>query len=414
MKKYVFLTPSVINMGGAQMYIFNKASWLIERGWAVNVFSALEGTVVIDGLKSLNTYVPELSFYCYLFSQRRRDTVLKTINSYIYDKKYDEVVIESTCIAQSTWGEILAKDCNVKHIVYLLQESNSLFHNLKNFYIFKHQRKELVGITRQSIKDMFSSFYSIEDKDAYYLPAWCTNVFADIDSPIIHKINWSDFDFRIGCLSRLDKPFIPIAIDDIYKCIQKYPEKRILIVMMGASPDGYSIEEQIRKKFRSTNNVKIFITGFLFPISTRLLERFDMFFTSAGSVKVCQRSGVPTISIDAIDGKPIGIYGRTTNSDLYRTSDEPPISFSKLFEDILINKIYQKEISTFRDVLPDFQDHIYFIDASSHTMQYFDFNNLKLDKVEQRIKIILFVFGAKLYLKLSDMVKYYYHKVFNI
>lgn len=414
MKKYVFLTPSVINMGGAQMYIYNKASWLIERGWAVNVFSALDGKIVIDALRNLNTIVPELNFYSYVFSHRRRNTILKKINSCIYDMKYDEVVIESTCIAQSTWGEILATEGNAKHIIYLLQEYNILPPNLRNFFIFKHERKELVGITQQSLKDMFSSFYCIKYEDSYCLPAWCTNVLADIDSPIIQKINWTDFDFCIGCLSRLDKPFIPIAINDLYECVLKYPEKQIVIVMIGASPDGYSIEDQIRRKFQSINNVKVYITGFIFPIPTRLLECFDMFFTSAGSVKVCQRSGVPTISIDALDGKPIGIYGRTTDSDLYRKTNEPPIPFSKLFDDILQNRIYQKETNTFQDVLPDFKDHINFIGASSHTNRYFNFNSLKLDRVEHRIRILLFICGAKLYLKLSDLVKYYYHKIITI
>lgn len=42
-KKYVFITPVIGNMGGAQMYTENKVNYLREEGWDINVFYYING-----------------------------------------------------------------------------------------------------------------------------------------------------------------------------------------------------------------------------------------------------------------------------------------------------------------------------------------------------------------------------------
>ena len=62
MKKYVFLTTSIRNVGGAQLYISRKLDYLKENGWDVDVFFYNDGKVVIPNLECFkDNCVNELS-----------------------------------------------------------------------------------------------------------------------------------------------------------------------------------------------------------------------------------------------------------------------------------------------------------------------------------------------------------------
>ena len=48
---YIFLTSSVVSVGGAQLYISRKVDHLLSLGWEVHVFSVRHGEIVIENLK---------------------------------------------------------------------------------------------------------------------------------------------------------------------------------------------------------------------------------------------------------------------------------------------------------------------------------------------------------------------------
>ena len=58
----MFITNSIRNMGGAQMYIRNKVVFLKQHGWAPTVFFFNAGDVLIPELKEfINNRIPELA-----------------------------------------------------------------------------------------------------------------------------------------------------------------------------------------------------------------------------------------------------------------------------------------------------------------------------------------------------------------
>lgn len=404
MKKYVFLTPTIASMGGAQMYIRNRALDVQEKGWKVDIITAQKGKVYIPELREYDFCIPELEFCYYLFSKKKRNYIIDIICKRILDAEYDEIVIESTCLSESTWAEVIAQRCNARHFAYLLQEDNTLISKIdQDFINFKFQRRELASITDQSAYDMFSNFSPItmEESAGCHLPAYCNNVEEDIDSEWLYKIKSNHFDYLVGCLSRLNKPFIIPALNQFEKYVRAHQNKRYLLVMIGGAPESSHFEKNIRRKFRHVNNVDLLITGYMFPISTRLLNTFDAFFTSAGSSWVCMRSGIPTISFDGNDFMPIGVLGRTTNHSLFRGDNEPPLDFASLMDEILIKGSFERQESHHELNKPDFTQHDSYRQKMSRNKEYFSFENAKLNASDKRLSFMLCIIGSNAYFRLG-------------
>jgi len=406
MKKYIFFASCITGMGGAQMYLRNKSLYLQEQGWDVSLVSAQRGKIYILELKRYDWFIPELGFNYYLFSGRKRERIVNEIIGNFIQQQFEDIVIESTCMSECTWGEVVAEKIGARHLCYILQEYNvANSFTERNFLRFKYERHELAGIVQKSLQNLFTSFYPIETEKSYYLPAYCNNVVEDIDSEDLKNINRQDYDYIVGCLSRLDKPFIIHAINGFIDYAQSHLEKKYLLLMIGGAPEGSSFIKNINKLFERISNVTLHITGYLFPVPSKLLDICDVFFTSAGSAWVCKQSGIPTITYDGNDFHPIGILGRTTNNCLLRDKNEPILDLSNLLDKVLLEKSYVKEPSTQELNNPDFSSHDQFLFEMSREKNYFDFEHVTQSVSEKKLKALLFIFGAENYYKMGNWKK---------
>ena len=414
MKKYVFIVPSVANMGGAQMYIRNKVLYLRKRGWIVDVILAQGGVAKLTELQEFDCVIPELAFDILYYSKKKKIKVIETIIKRINTVGSDGMVIESTCISESSWAEAVASRIGAKHISFLLQEHNAISNKgMQDFFLFKHQRKELIGISETSLSLMFQHFHPISKEESFWLPAYCNNVEADITSPFIEQVKGTSYDYMIGMLSRLEKPFVKFSIEDLCGYANKHEDKLFLFLLMGDAPTGSGILTQIQGLVKGkAPNVKIIATGYLYPVPTRLLEMCDVFLVSAGSSWVCKRSGVPTITYDGNDMRPIGVLGRTTMNSLFRGSDEPEQDFDIMMDEILVEKKYKKEAPNYREGLPDFSNHMKALEETAPRKEYFDVESIKPESKEDlKLKWALAVIGPENYLKLGFLKeKWEWHK----
>ena len=393
------------------MYVRNKYIYMQNKGWDVDIFSVRKGKVYILDLQKFNhNIIPELGYYVFLFPTSIQERIINKIIETINIEQFDEIIIESSSIIGSTWAEMLAQRIGAKHLLFNLQEqdvirSKTIIHD---FLIFKHKRHELVGIAEQSLYNLFLSFHPINIEESYHLPAHCNNVVDDIECPLLQKIDKTRYDYIVGCLSRIDKPFIMPALHDFIAYANKHTNKNYLLLMIGGEPEGSLIEQKIRKLFKPILNVEVIITGYMFPVPTELLDICNAFFTSAGSSWACMRSGIPTISYDANDHHPIGILGRTTQNSLMRAEDEPIQDFSELMDDILERNIYVREPKILQIDKPDFSSHDKFISLMSSKKEYFCFNNYNGTQMgieENLLSYILRVIGADNFTKLKMLIR---------
>ncbi len=395
--KYLFFTPTILQVGGAQMYIRNKVLFLKERGYSVYVFSAAKGKdIIFPELKEFNRYfIPELRYNCSEYPKKKVERICKKIQLKCGLNGVEEIIVESTCLEESTWGELLSKKVGAKHIVYTLQETNDISNKgIADFFYFKYRRKELVGIQEKSLKQMFIPYYEIED--SYYLGAGAGSAEDDVDHPLIEKLKTRNYDIVIGSLGRLDKPFVYSGIEGVIRYSYLHIEKRICLLLLGGAEKEYL--DKIEERVKGVKNIEVVISGYLYPVPTRLLMLCDAFFATAGSAQVCKRSGVPTVTFDCNDLRAIGVLGRTTNNNIYRGKNEPPQDFTSLLEDIIDKKIYTKEKSTFISRCRDYSTHIDFIINSEKAKEFFDVMSIKDNTIKWHFRsAILSIFGPRLY-----------------
>ena len=401
------------------MYVRNKVLYLRKQGWIVDVISSDPGKILLRELEEFSNFIPELIFCIYCFSKKKRNQIVRNLVNRINDAAYNEIVIESTTLESSEWAEIVSSKIGAKHLVNLLLENNTPKDKiLRDFLVFKHKRRELVSITKSSLLQMFKSFYPISIEESYMLPAYCNNVVADVDSPWINIIKNKNFDYIVGCLGRLEKPFMMYSIIDFCKFANTIPDKTILLLLMGGSTQYDRMNLKYKQYIsKNANNVELMVTGFLYPVPSKLLFLCDALYATAGSAWVCSRSGIPTISYDDNDCRPIGILGRTTNSSLYRNQYEPVQSFEDLMTQILIEKKYKRNNEIYLPDVPDMSDHLEFLRNSSQNVEYYYFDSSGSFPMSMKfLKLKLMMIGARRYCMLEKIFhggKPWYKNLFN-
>ena len=152
MKNYIFITFSIINAGGSQLYVRNKSEYLQKNGYNVYVFSATEGSVLINGLKKYKPYIiHDLAYSPLVLSNMTINNVLNRISeSVCFDKT--ETIVETHSIQFGLWGELLAEKIHAKHFLYSLEESNSLPNiSFLEFTTYKWRQIAFAGIMKRSL-----------------------------------------------------------------------------------------------------------------------------------------------------------------------------------------------------------------------------------------------------------------------
>lgn len=337
MKKYVILTPAIGGMGGSQMYCYNKCLYLKDRGWEVCLIYFQNFEIIIEDLKQINsTYIPDLSYGIHYVTPQQRRNVIKKIKTYIGN--FDECVVETQMVKLAMWGELIAEQLHSCHILNPIEEElHSLTDGYVNFMEFKLRRGELLNASEEALKRFFRSKYKAEFQNFFFtMVPYCSNV---TSNNTLVPINYTNADYTILSIGRLDKPYIVPMANEICKFARYYPDKRVNVIFIGASTTGL-VEKQLVSIF-SSSNCSLFLEGYRFPVPIQILDKADVAIACANSVLVSANCGVPTIVIDAFDYDAVGIYGYTTMQKLERCNEER-IKVSKLLKDVLIDSKYKK------------------------------------------------------------------------
>lgn len=392
-KYYIILQPSIRTMGGEEMYTRNKIISARDEGYVPIVFhSGIGGdTVYIEDLKPYNKF--EFSTFRYepcAVSSRKKRHLKSKIKAILSD--YDEeCIIESHEVLIAEWGEWIASQLGIRHFAYMLLEHNTLsFKPLYDFFRFKYERHELAGIVNSTIPNMFQNF--CENVQGYRLPAYCSNVYESIPCPkqfVLRKA-----DYTIGTIGRTDKKYVQPMIDSILRFVSNHPNNSFNILYVGGSMNLQS-EKSVKERFSSMPNLKLTFTGIQFPLSIDMIRQMDVCIASAGSCWTSYNCGIPTICLDGNDSKAIGIFKETTNNNLFRNENEPPIEIECLLEEILIQKCYPQK-DEIKSVEVDFSPHWDFIKQMSKTKDYFDIGQIKFPFMRRlKARFLGFYYGLK-------------------
>lgn len=341
MKKYIILTPSITNMGGSEMFTYNKYKYLSSHGWDVNVFYFNQsGDILLRELERFkDNCIPDLIYSISYFSRKGQEKILNRLSDGV--TQADEVVVESHLYSLSLWGELLAKKIKAKSIMNCMEENiGQISEEEVNFVEYKMRRYEILNATPKSMHRYYGKYYqdSYLDYTHTYMRALCSNV---VTHSIDYNLTVPDSDYNILSIGRLDKPYVIPTFMEVSKFVQQHPEKRFNLLFIGGDPKG-DADSRIKGLFSNANNVTLLFLGYMFPVPANIIDINDVSIASSNSVLVSNNEGIPTIVIETQDYLPIGIYGRTTENKFSR-DNEPPVSVVELLEDILIYGKYPKK-----------------------------------------------------------------------
>ena len=405
MKKFVILSFSVAGMGGGQMYQYNKAAYMKKKGYEVYIVYAIPGEIVIEGIKVVSHIicVEEINISPLVLTEKQIESVLTCICSFIGVMNND-CIIESCNKVTSLWGELLASRTGAVNHPFIIDEKiGSLDQASCQFFTYKRNNSELRGIKKETYEMLFGRKPE-EDSYEYCLPIPGNNVVADIESPLINSIG-GNYKRKICSIGRLDKAYVDTLAQELHIYASNHSSESICITFIGDDKDKKHIDK-IRNSFLDLSNVTLFMLGSVYPIPEKLLYKFDLFISSAGSARVSGDRAIPTITIDARDFQSIGVYQYETGNTVFRDNEAAiPISekMEYVFEhyDEIKSALHKTPQVNFDEV---FDKHLNYYLNHVHTGKYYDVMSMKLDKKKKVEKIMYQCLGKKMYDKIRTFV----------
>ena len=371
-KVYIMMFGISNIVAGGPIYDANKIRFLESKGWKVVVFPIDSGKIYIYDLQKYNGKAYDFIKYDpFLFTKKKIETFLN--NMILRIPKAEKIVIETGTDFTALWGELLAEKIGAKHIVFFLDEKNENINRWNApFYEFKLKRNELASISEKSLKHIFSPFMKIDDPARYVLNAWCSNSVRDIPTDLI--ANFPKTDFLVGSIGRLDKGYVNDIVDSICALANAVEDKSFGLVFIGGTNDT-EVVKRLQKKVAQNTNVKLFFTGYIWPIPSSIFSAFDLFVSAAGSARISADMNIATIRLDVISHKPLGFIVDPTEDVLVKGTHG----------DTLADYIYQALIekntpeisnrqsteSFWKIICGDFEKHMDFIEKSSKRNDYY-------------------------------------------
>ncbi|MGN9011659.1 hypothetical protein ACTNBP_02765 [Oliverpabstia intestinalis] len=406
MKKFIMLSYTISRMGGGQMYQYNKLKFMKSRGYETFVFYAIPGKIVITDYENVSRYlcIEDINIFPGVLTRKQVNEVLERIKEYVGECD-SETIIEACNKPTTLWGELLAERFGCTCFNFIIDERiGSLDTSIVDFFEHKRNMHELRGIKKETYEMIFGHSPAVDDYE-YCLAIPGNNVVQDCNTELLKTIQFEKFDHVVATIGNLNKDYVPTLINEIKKNAVKNSEQSYFYCMIGDSPNLEDMKK-IKNSFSSIQNVTVELLGSVYPIPEKLLYKFDLFISSAGSARVSGDRAIPTITIDARDFQSIGVYQYETGNTVFRDNEAAiPISekMEYVFEhyDEIKSALHKTPQVNFDEV---FDKHLNYYLNHVHTGKYYDVMSMKLDKKKKVEKIIYQCLGKKMYDKIRTFV----------
>lgn len=386
--KYVIITPSIANMGGAQAYVCNKVKFLRRNGYEPVVVSVIHGNQILE-FDCLTMRFEEMRFLPASFSRKKQERICQKILD--ATNLGEDTVIESSTLLLAVWGELLASKVQCRHFCFSLQESYVETQNelLKQFLLHKYARGELAGIFRDSAQRMFPG-----EKIVYKeirLPAYSGNPVAKVPCDPAILTACDQADLVIGTVGRTDKMICRRLLQEIHRYASAHPEVRIAFVVIG----GPNLSETDCQAAEA-ENLHILNTGYITPIPESLIKKLEVGIATSGSVKAIAQYDIPTIAADVSTGEATGVYNYDTLDALHGEGQDLCV----LLDRIVFGKYCQttkklRDSSVFQEAYNrGYEEHFEFLSRMETARAYYDVCSIRNARHQGIISMLLKILPA--------------------
>ena len=395
---YILIGAAGGYISGGPIYQCNKAIFMKQQGWDVYYVSCCHGKVYIDGLEEFVVGVfTFIARPAYLFPQKYQWNLLELIKNSIPCMS-DEIIIETGTDYTAYWGELLAERLKGRHIVTLLDEYNDKINRtVASFYQFKYDRKELACISDEVMAHIFGSLMPGPNVVQYSVPCYCSNSLASTMPSWLDDIPAGDL--VIGYIGRLDKRAVPVIIDGVKMFAEQNLNMQVVFLCIGGSDTKFD-SDNIQNSFSDNRNVKVFITGLLFPIPVACVRKCDLIFSTAGSCYVGVKASVPTVRIHQLTNDVQGFVLNFGGADYYQYKNACTVYdyISLFYQGVYCPKSEQYGfVDDWSRAEKCFGQHLDFLGKAELELSYFDFRKIKLTWKERFYKYSMLVTGMRLH-----------------
>ena len=417
--KYVIL-GQLAGIGGWQLYIDARASYISEKGYDIYLISICkENDIKLSSfLKSIHLCLPEVHMPPASYTKKQQNRILNIIFEFIGGE--DDMIIESTDMNLSMWGEMIAQRYKAKNFSYLLHShfpQQSRF--VQDFFLYKYQRDELVGMSDLTLPELFNNHPMAEQIEARSVPAAPKdpisdeNTVEDITNKILqYKEEYNAF--VVGYFGNLDKPHFVHLCEFIEQYSKDNHECSFLFVSVGSSGKGSAERRQQHIESNAKNCLSINVPS-MYPVPKQLFQTMDVCLASWGSSVNSARAGALTIRLlDDVTIIPHGILG--VNVKDYKS----PRCSESLSE--IMDKIRKGEYAA-ADVHIDNNPYDYtiahkLIDQQifkcTHNKCYYDISKIRTVSKRSKIeKILNTIFGIEITKGIMVIIKKVLAKPYN-
>lgn len=342
MINYIFLTPSISVLGGAELYCLRRALYLKKKGFRiVFITGEKEGT---SSLTEFNDYeiVNLEGLHSYYLGEKSKlfDNLIKRISEL---NLIGEIYIESHNVNCFLWGEVLSRHIQAKHIFYILAEFNSkkYKHYLSSLRNALYSER-IIGITNQSLKICFPEEKNIDQIKNYVNVPFSKEEFNTYIKNEFLQILDNKVDYRILTISRLEKTYVEKLILSTIEISKLYQSKKIELIIIGDTKSGLE-KIRLEKKYSSMDSFSIHFLGYVNPVSEIFFKRSNVFVGMGTAAINAISLATPTIIIDPRKNLSPGYFGDELFNFAFSESDQY-IDLSELLVRGILNKSYLKDI----------------------------------------------------------------------
>ena len=302
MKNYCIIIPALKGIGGAQLYAFRRAKYLIDNGYNVTYCSMEYDKTYLEFDEKIKIfYNDSLNIPSFNCSRKIIELELKKFEKYCSTNK---LIIESFCWLSASWAEIYANKTNAKHIVYSLGEPilDQFRHKyVLDFIMFKYKRNEFIGITDVSLKIILGKHFDKKINNFVNIAFDDNEVPEKTNSNFLNLID-DQIKFVISTVSRLEKPYVSNLIEDVFKIANKNKKKAFALLICGDSLFKEFNVESFIKKYQNNkqkpSNLTLIFPGFIHPLGKDFYQKSSVFVGMGTAAVASISQGCPTICID--------------------------------------------------------------------------------------------------------------------
>jgi hypothetical protein len=418
-KNYLIITPSISNLGGAQLYVLRRAKYLISNGYCVKfiVSHHNSGNFILENkfAEIPVLHLNQIRNPILLYSKKKIDSIICTIQLFL--KEFNNGIVETNSLQLSVWGELISSKLNLKHIIYLLAEPRASaygFYPGYNFFEYKLNRGEFYGTTEYALSLIFGKQIERDINNFVNVP-FDPSELTELSIPRIETANIDENSFIIGTITRLEKLYLKPFIESCIRLARKHEHMKFTLIIAGGSEDVYilnHLNESYNPATLNIPNLYILFTGYIKLLGRDFFKILDV-FAGQGTASINAISqGCATLNIDPITNQCSGIFGVDVenfaypkNGNIYKIEDK----LESLMLDIELFKLAKLKG-------PELFDRQYSVDfcfnnldnlinSSSNEDKYYPFRFSIPNRIKDKLKSVEGFIKMKIYKGILYLVK---------